>query len=285
MPNQTNFRSDITTKTDIRFLASRVVNNPSELILFEEIPASFGYDNNDNVELHFYSLITNVLVLSITVKLSDDVLKVHTVKYADNTYKNYLRIDFTKLFIDKNIILVSGDYRVAINFFADEIGTYENKILNIDVISDSRTEVQLSFNNSIDAPAIRSNNVLAKEFVEKAFNKIDAAGVAEKIFKSGVQLNDSTEGVTARNIIERIEVVDQTYEQTIGKIDRLGILSEFENDLNEFVMNLYQYVVEEIIIKGDERIQEDEYRNIIEKVVNEKINTFSNSADRRIQVS
>jgi hypothetical protein len=285
MPNQTNFRSDITTKTEPRFLASRIVNNPGELILFEEIPASFGYDPEDNIELHFYSVTTNQLVLSTTVKLSDDVIKVHTVAYADRTYKNYLRIDFTKLFVDKNLILVSGDYKVAINFFSDEIGTYENKILRIDFISNSRTEVQLSFNNSIDQPTIESNNILAKEFVEKGFNKIDAIGVSQKIFKSGVELNDSNEGVTATNIIERIDVVDQTYEQTIGKIDRLGILNEFENDLNEFVSNLYQYIIQEIIIKSDERTQEEEFRDIIQRVVTQKISQFSNIVDSRIQVS
>jgi len=285
MPNQTNFRSDITTKTEPRFLTSRIVNNPGELILFEEIPASFGYDPEDNIELHFYSVTTNQLVLSTTVKLSDDVIKVHTVAYADRTYKNYLRIDFTKLFVDKNLILVSGDYKVAINFFSDEIGTYENKILRIDFISNSRTEVQLSFNNSIDQPTIESNNILAKEFVEKGFNKIDAIGVSQKIFKSGVELNDSNEGVTATNIIERIDVVDQTYEQTIGKIDRLGILNEFENDLNEFVSNLYQYIIQEIIIKSDERTQEEEFRDIIQRVVTQKISQFSNIVDSRIQVS
>ncbi len=225
------------------------------------------------------------MVLSTTVKLSDDVIKVHTVAYADRTYKNYLRIDFTKLFVDKNLILVSGDYKVAINFFSDEIGTYENKILRIDFISNSRTEVQLSFNNSIDQPTIESNNILAKEFVEKGFNKIDAIGVSQKIFKSGVELNDSNEGVTATNIIERIDVVDQTYEQTIGKIDRLGILNEFENDLNEFVSNLYQYIIQEIIIKSDERTQEEEFRDIIQRVVTQKISQFSNIVDSRIQVS
>jgi hypothetical protein len=93
-------------------------------------------------------------------------------------------------------------------------------------------------------------NLLTKEFVEKGFNKIDAIGVTEKIFKSGVELNDPNEGVTAFSIIERIEVVDQTYEQTIGKINRLGILNEFENDLNEFVSNLYQYIIQEIIINS-----------------------------------
>lgn len=285
MPNQTNFRSDITTKTEPRFLASRIVNTTSELIFFEEIPASFGYDKEDNIELHFYSTTTNQLILSTVVKLTDDIVKMHTVEYLDKTYKNYLRVDVTKLFVDKNILLVPGDYRVAINFFSDEIGSYDNRILQVDFISDSRTEIQLSFNNSIDQPTINENNRLAREFVDKSFNKVDAIGVAEKIFKSGVELGDSTEGITSANILENVETVEQTYDDTIGRISRLGILPEFEKDLNDFILDLYKSIVEEIVIINDDRIQENEYRQIIETAVANRLETLRKSVDARIQIS
>lgn len=286
MPNQYNFRSDITTNTDLRFLASRIVKVPSELILYEEIPASFAYDPDDNIELHFYTISSNDLLFSTVITLKDNILKTHLVEYTDKTYKNYIRIDFTKLFIDKNLILVPGDYKVSINFFSDEIGSYDSKILNIDTISDSRTEVQLSFNNIVDSVSIEENRRLSKEFVEKSFNIVDAIGAAEKIFKSGVETADPSEGVTSTNIIERIEIVDgQTYNNTISRIEKIQQLPQFEKDLNDFVVDLYQSIVEEIVIINDERIQEDEYQSIIQAIVNKKLESFRKTVDNRIQVS
>jgi hypothetical protein len=285
MPNQINFRSDITTNTDPRFLASRIVRVPGELVLYEEIPASFAYDKDDNIELHFYSIPSNQLILSTVVKLSDDVIKSHLVEYTDKTYKNYVRLDFTKLFIDKNLVLIPSDYRVVINFFSDEIGTYNNKILRLDVISDSRTEVQLSFNNTIDEPTIVENNRLAKEFIEKSFSKVDAIGVAEKIFQTGVEQADPTEGVTSVNVIQNIEIGGQTYDNTIGRIDKVGIRTEFEKDLNDFILDLYKTIVEEIVIVNDERIQEDEYRTIIENAVKDTLENLRKTVDSRIQIS
>jgi hypothetical protein len=286
MPNQYNFRSDITTNTNPRFLASRIVKIPEELILYEEIPASFAYDADDNIELHFYVIPSNELLLSALVKLGDGIVKTHLVEYVDRTYKNYVRIDFTKLFLDKNLILVPGDYKVSINFFSDEIGAYDNKILNIDAISESRTEVQLSFNNTVDQVSIEENNRLAKEFVEKSFNKVDAIGAAQKIFKSGVELNDPTEGVTATTVIQNVEVVDgQTYENTVGRIDKIQAREQFEKDLNDFIVDLYKTIVEEIVIINDERIQEDEYQSFIQAVVDKKLESFRKTVDTRIQVS
>lgn len=285
MPNQDNFRSDITTTTAPRFLASRIVRVPEELILYEEIPASFAYDQHDNIELHFYSVLSNQLVLSTVINLKEDIIKSHLVEYTDKTYKNYIRIDFTKLFNDKNLLLVPGDYKVAINFFSDEIGSYTKKILSIDAISTSRTEVQLSFNNTIDEPTIIENNRLAKEFVEKSFNKVDAIGTAEKIFKSGVELNDPFEGLTAKNVIQVIETGGQTYNNTIGRVDKINARGQFEKDLNDFIVDLYKTIVEEIVISKDERIQEDEYKILIQSAVSKKLENLRKSVDDRIKIS
>lgn len=287
MPNQNNFRSDITTNTDPRFTASRIINVPDNVILNEEVPASFAFDKDDNIEIHFYSTITNQLILSTVTNLNDDIIKSHVVSYNDGTFKNYIRIDFTKLFVDKDLILVPGDYRMVLNFFSDEIGTYNDRKLNIDIISDSRTEVQVSFTDTVDDVSLQENLYLLKEFVEKGFNKSDAVGAAEKIFKSGVELNDSTEGLTAENIEENIElpVTNQTEQDTLGRINRVGLRSIFDEQLNSFLPELYQFVREEIIINGDERIQESEFREIMERVVRDRISRFAQTVDKRIQVN
>lgn len=287
MPNQENFRSDITTVTDNRFSASRIVRVPDEVILYEEVPASFGFDNDDSIELHFYTSIGNQLILSTTINLSDDIIKSHIVSYQDGTYKNYIRVDFTKLFVDKQLLLVPGDYRMVLNFFSNEIGSYNNRKLNLEIISDSRTEVQLAFSDTVDDVARDQNLYLLKEFVEKGFNKADAVGVAEKIFTSGVELNNSEEGLTSENVELNIEtpLANQTASNTIDRIQKIGLKEIFDEQLENFLLQLFSFVREEIIIKGDDRIQESELQQIIENVVSTRINEFRRISDSRIQVS
>lgn len=292
MPNQNNFRSDVTTNNQPRYTASRIVNIPEEDILLEEIPGSFGYDPEDNIEMHFYSAIGNQLILSTTIKLTDEILKIHTVKYdePDDTfaYKNYIRIDFTKLFVDKNLILPPSDYRMVLNFFSDEIGSYTDRKLSVDEVSATRTEVQLYFNDAYDDVIKAENDRLLKELIEKSFNKVDAIGISQKIFVSGVELNDSTEGVTADTIIANIPLTGQTYASTIARIDSLGLLPEFKNNLNDFTKNLYDFIIEEIVIRmenGDERLQESEFTEIITNVVHSKIALLQSIMPSEITVS
>lgn len=291
MPNQANFRSDITTTTDPRFTASRIVRSSDELILLEEVAASFAFDKDDVVEIHFYTVPENQRILSTITTISDGILKSHIVSYADNTYKNYIRIDLTKLFKDKNLVLIPGDYKMVLNFFSNEVGTYDNRKLTINEISPSRTEVELVFNDTIDEVYRQENLNLLREFVEPSFNKTDAVGVAEKIFKSGVELGLTDvveeEGVTAdtiaRNIV--IPVENQTYENTLGRVEKLGLKEIFDQQINDFLVELYGFVREEIVINGDDRIQEDQYQEIIRKVVKQKIVNLRQVMDSRIKIS
>lgn len=285
MPNQSNFRSSI-EKNDPRFLASRIVKFPEEKILLEEIPASFGYDAQDNVELHFYTYPENVLITSTVTILTDNIVKLHIVQYQDGSFKTYLQIDFTKLFVDKKTTLAPGDYRVAINFFSEEIGSYDKRILSFSQISPSRTEVELVFNNETDEVIAAENSRLYREFILKSFNKPDAVGIMEKIFKSGVELNDDTEGVTAVTTINKIEkVTNQTLNDTIRRMKNVKIDTKFVDDLNAYITNLFQILREEIVIKGDERLQEDELRKLIFEVVKGNVAKLQQAVDRRIQVS
>jgi hypothetical protein len=281
MPNQNNFRSDITTNQDPRFLASRIVRSADEGILLEQIPASFGFDQFDNVEVHFYSTIDNELVLTqlASVLVEKDIFKSHVVSYPDGTFKHYIRIDITKLFELNAGILIPGEYRMVINFFTDEIGSYENRILTIDQISDSRNEVQLSFNNTRTPADIPANNRLAREFVLKSFAKPDAVGITEKIFVSGVELQDSSEGVTYDTIVAKLTNSDiQTRFQTLGIEVSVKELTE------QIVQKLYENIREQIVMNGDARIQEDEYNTFMQEAVIQVVTAQANKFDQRIQV-
>jgi hypothetical protein len=287
MPNQLNYRTDLRTKTDPRYTVSRIISTQDNTILNEEVPASFAFDKDDNIEMHFYTLVSNELLLSVITRIDEGIIKSHIVSYSDGSYKNYIRVDFTKLFEDKEIILIPGDYRMVLNFFSNEIGSYDDRILNLDIISDSRTEVQLSFNNVIDNISLAADAYLLKEFVEKAFNKADAVGIAEKIFVSGIELNDDLEGVTANNVTDNIEIppINQTRENTIDRMDRIGLLETFQQQLNSFIPELYKFIREEIVINGDDRIQESEFKELIQLVIRGKIHQFISLVDSRIQVS
>lgn len=285
MPNQSNFQNNVLNRTEPRFLASRIVELPSDEIILEEIPASFGYDEEDNVEFHFYTTRSNTLITSVVTKLSDEVVKLHIVAYDDGTYKNYLQIDFTKLFTDQNKTVIPGDYKVTINFFSDEIGSYDNRKLTIVEISPSRTEVEVVFNDSYDQVAIAKNDEIRREFILDSFTKAEAIGVMKKILKDGVEMNNDFEGLTANNIIENIQTVGaQSIEDTVGRLEVLGIDNKFRQALNSYLPKLFENIREKIVI-GDERVQSDELEQFIREELIKTFQELQVSVDTRVALT
>lgn len=288
MPNQSNFRSDITTQTEPKFFASRIVNLPSEDILFQEIAGGIGYDVFDNIEIHFYEYRTNVLVNTIIVRPADaDILKFHITSYEDDTYKTYIRIDFTKLFELKAVSLLPNTYKMVLNFFSDEIGSYENRKLYIQEISPSQTELQLAFidNN------IQQNEKILYEFISKSFNKTFADGVAQKIFKSGVELNNPLEGITYQNVVDNITIPSiglppgQTYENTIREVINMGMESLLKDSINKFIVLLYTDISKQIRDKNDIRIQSEELKIMVRRSVLSFIDQLQQAVGNRIVVT
>jgi hypothetical protein len=164
---------------------------------------------------------------------------------------------------------------MVLNFFSDEIGNYETRPLYIQQISPSRTEVQLGFIQNSGTQAVQQNTNTLREFIDPAFDKPTALGVNEKIFKSGVELDDAQEGVNYDGIVANIEVPqsDQTYESTIGKIQQLYPTAElaFEQTVNNFVLKLFETIRSDLIMYGDSRIQGSEYKEMVNTAVFQKI--------------
>jgi hypothetical protein len=289
MPNQTNFKSDVISNQDSRFVASRIINEETEELLFEIIPASFGYEAGDNIELHFYSVPGNTLYLSTVIRADeDDILKSHVVLYEDESYKNYIRIDFTRLFVKKNISLIPGDYKITINFFTDEIGDYDNRKLYVDRISNSRTEVQLAYFNPRDQIKVLENANELREFTLPSFSKPVAVGVAEKIFTSGILTQDDVSGITYNNILDNIEVPesDQTFQNSIALIRRIGenVEESLKNQIEAILPIIYEKLREKIVMEGDMRIQKDEFIEFINEIVDEETRKLQSLADPRILI-
>jgi hypothetical protein len=288
MPNQANYRTDISNKTDPRYMVSRIVKMPEDGVLLEEIPASFGFDELDNIEVHFYTISGNKLMLSTTIRLEESaILKSHVVSYDDGTFKNYIRIDFTELFSSNEILLIPGEYHMVLNFFSDEIGRYDNRTLFVQKISPSRTEVVVAFIDNVSPINIENNKKIIYEFIEPSFNKAVAVGVAEKIFKSGVITQDSLEGLTYENVVQNINIPHQGqfYDSTIKKLIDIGLEEHFITEFNNFLLILFESIKEEIIIKGDKRIQKEEFLQIISEIVTRKVSELQASVDRRITLT
>lgn len=300
MPNQDNFRSDIIKETKLTFFPSRIVNNREENIYIEEIPASFAYSESDVIEVHFYTLSTNTLMLSTTISVNDfNVLKSHIV--TDNLGQpvgTYVRVDFTQLFALKNLILIPGEYKVVFNLFSNEIGNYDNRDLFIQDISPSKLEVQIGFVNnptvSTDPVFVQNENNI-NNFVYKYFTKDIAIAVAKKILTPGTGTDASDEIVNYTNIVENINVTNpysdsdiirpQTLENTIDRVRRLGIEADTSAEINTFIQSLLSPIEQKIITDPDGKITESEFIKFIEDAVNDNLSNLSSKLDNKITIS
>lgn len=282
MPNQDNFRSNLADVTEPRFLASRMVRFPTENLLLEEIPASFGYDNEDTVEIHFYTAQDNVLLLSTTVALNSGILKSHIISYDDGTYKNYLEIDFTKLFLDQSLVFIPGDYLVVFNFFSDEIGSYRNRELEIKNISTSRTEVVVGFPPiEPENPSLQqSQQRILDEFAIPSLQKPDAIGAMEKIITSGVKLSSDAEGMTSTNVLANLG--DPLRKLTA--LENAEVLGEIQELLNDFIPRLFDPVRKEIITTQDIYLQQVELIDYLRYAISIKIAKMQSSVNSKIRI-
>jgi len=176
------------------------------------------------------------------------------------------------------LILVPGEYRLVINLFSNEIGGYQNRNLVIEEVSNNRTEVQLRFRNPATVNELEKNKRDIREFVLPSFPKKVATLVAEQILRSGVTNNDPIQGLLYENIVERANA--------ISRVRRLGDATEqqLREKINEYVLNIYEIVREQIIIAGDERIQLDEFIEFISAAVDDEIKQLT-TPDERISIT
>ena len=143
MANQQNYKSNTQQLSDsyTRYTVSRIIANKNDDLLDMEVPADFSEALiQNNVEVSLYSLADNSLIFSDVVKNVSGSIYTETLQYKDNSSRKLLYVDFAKV---PNLNLPSGQYEVTLNFFMDEIGAYDNRILKINKISTSRTEVEL----------------------------------------------------------------------------------------------------------------------------------------------
>lgn len=147
MANSQNYKTDTTVLSELynRYTVSRIIANKEDDLLNLEVPAEFSEKIlQNNIEINLYSLADNSLIFSDVIKNvqdNDGAFYTETLQYGDGTLRKLLYINFAKII--PNLAIPQGQYSVSLNFFSDELGSYDNRILKVSKISTSRTEVEL----------------------------------------------------------------------------------------------------------------------------------------------
>jgi hypothetical protein len=156
MANLKNFATDVQSVSDsyTKFTVSRILADKQDELLDIEIPAEFSDALlENNIELHLYSLADNSLIYSQVIPNSTQAISVKTLQYDDGSFRKLLFLDFSKI---NAIDIPVGEYSITLNFFADEVGSSENRVLKVTNISTSRTEVELKLTDEKLQPIIEN---------------------------------------------------------------------------------------------------------------------------------
>lgn len=209
MPNTQNFKADTTSLEQIypRYIVSRVIANKQDDLLEMEVPADFNEKFlENNIEINLYSLADNSLIFADFIKNSQ-AIRVETLQYTDGSLpRKLLYIDFAQV---KDLILPSGQYSVTLNFFADEIGSYDSRILKVSKISTSRREVELKLTDlnkqlmlaEFALPTI--NSVWIIDALKQAFNQTGSSVIpANNDVLSSASISKQLPTDTASQIVE-----------------------------------------------------------------------------------
>ena len=174
MANQLNYQSNIQQLSGqyTRYVVSRVIANKNDDLLDMEVPADFSEALlENNVEVNLYSLADNSLIFSDIVKNVSGSIYTETLQYTDNSLRKLLYIDFAKV---RDLELPSGQYSITLNFFTDELGSYDDRILKINRISTSRTEVELKLTDVTQQKTLEQFAIpkIPAEFIKPVLRQI-----------------------------------------------------------------------------------------------------------------
>lgn len=270
MANQENYAEPINVETK-RYSLSRLAQIPADQILFAVEPADFGFYENDNIEIHFYSKFTEELIYSRRISLSDGILAIKTIKYVDGKYRNYVTFDFNRFIQLYPSYIGPGEYQIVLNIFSDEIGSYENRNLIVDAISDSRTEVNLRFKNTPTEKDLADLNY----FISPAISKPYVDGILQNIFLTAADNSDETIGITVDRVIRELNQIGETFDLT--RTDNLGKIEDIKIFINNLMESVYKRMKTELISYPRYRIAEQDVKLIIERIFYEEFNKVKDS--------
>lgn len=176
MANQGNYVERIPTNPKA-FSVSRIAESEGDReIIFGRQPGEFGFDADDNIEMHFYDGV-NRLIGSVVIPVSTGIISSRTIVQPNSVKEEKIVIDMTRVQNELGLLIPPGTYTVALNFFSDEIGSFTNKKLSIQEVSPSRTELRLSFNTTFTQT--EENELF--EFVQPSIPRVVAEGFMENL--------------------------------------------------------------------------------------------------------
>lgn len=286
MANQKNYVTDLQTLSEsyTKYTVSRIIANKKDNLLDMEMPADFSDALLENtVEINLYSLADNSLVYSNVMRNVSGSIYTETLQYEDNSFRKLLFVDFSKAQITD---IPTGQYSVTVNFFADELGSFDNRVLKITKISTSRTEVELQLTDTTlqsnleqfaipRIPARYTIPILQQIFNQEKTGSVTLPISPAKIDSSSIYQNFSSgsgelliqygfdEDDGSRLGINTIaqNVLDEAYKLVtpviLGKIQS-GSTSFTEAELNEYVIDAIDVAYDSAI--NDETNNPQNYR-------------------------
>lgn len=279
MPNQSNYVQLIPDKPQ-SFSVSRIAESENDKDILEtRLPAEFGFDIDDNVELHFYDS-GNSLINSTIVPINTGILSIRSLILPEHQREEKLVIDMTRLQTELGLFLPPGTYTLVINLFSNEIGSYDNRKLVVEEVSDSRTEIRLGF----DVPFSDIEEQDLFEFTEPSIPRNLAGGVFGGVI--GVARDDVIshaidEQAQTEQFVTEVNTALAEVKPTISA-ELANIDGELQNDLNYTIEVASATAFDEFVslleITKDsnmfDRLQASELDVLIEQAVQ---NAFTNN--------
>jgi hypothetical protein len=285
MPNINNFVSDVETLSAqyTKYTVSRIIADKQDDLLRMEVPVNFpSVLPHANIELSVYSLADNSLVFSGVITNENDAIFTETLQYTGtNNVRNLLYIDFTK--ITATLDLPFGQYSVTFNFFVDEIGSYNERILKVSKISTSRTEVELSLTDASRLYELQQFAVprINKEWIHLALGQIfnQPFATASNVPMSDVRIDSES---VYRNFDSGSgeKLLQYNFDEDDGV--RIGINTITQNVLN-IAYPIAKAVIDNAILANSSSFTETQLNTIVIDAIDEAYDSALNDEARNPQ--
>ena len=273
MANQQNYASDVSRLAESynKYTVSRIIANKRDNLLDMEVPAYFSDNithNNTSIEINLYSLADNSLIFSDVIKNVSGSIYTQQLQYDDNSLRTLLFVDFSRVGL---VDIPTGQYTVTLNFFRDELGSYDDRTLNVSRISTSRTEVELSLaDTTLHQKLARfATPAIPTEYIETVLRQI----FNQEIPSNAVVPPTSPVRITSANLYSNFEsgsgerLVEYGFD--IDDENRIGINTIAQNVLNAAYRIAGRNVRNTIVASGSIGFTEDQLITYVVDAIDE----------------
>jgi len=264
MAEQQNYQSNLQELSDsyTRYTVSRIIANKKDDLLDMEVPADFSEALlQNNIEVNLYSIADNSLIFSDVIQNVSGSIFTETLQYNDNSLRKLLYIDFAKV---PDLNLPSGQYSVSLNFFADELGANDDRILKVNRISTSRTEVELKLTDISQQSVLEqfATPLIPAEFIKPVLRQIfNQEGADELVLPTSPIKIDSSSLYQNFASGSGEKLVQYNFDDDDGS--RIGINTIMQNVLDDAYPIALKTVEDMILLSGSTRFTETELTDIV----------------------